>query len=220
MGDGFSSLQRQAIFWANDGLLCCCKCASLILDVLTWHQWLGARLQYLQCISNGDFAVLHYAIDVSMSCVSNISVEMMNICLWTQWSLHFCTFKVLSFWSPWVMIQIQWVSTLWVSYWIVMSKLWRNQIDVPNLWLIPVELIFAMLEQNSKGLHHCNIEMEVPKGVLNSVCYWSLMWCKIVQNVSSHFQFSARPSVGTVMTQMYAFPAWCFGCMWFQRHVP
>ena len=27
------------------------------------HRWLSARLQYLQCVSNGDTAVLHQAID-------------------------------------------------------------------------------------------------------------------------------------------------------------
>ena len=28
------------------------------------YRWLSARLQYLQCVSNGDTAVLHYAIDM------------------------------------------------------------------------------------------------------------------------------------------------------------
>ena len=28
------------------------------------YQWLGPRMQYLQCISNGDTAVLHYVIDI------------------------------------------------------------------------------------------------------------------------------------------------------------
>ena len=31
---------------------------------LSTYQWLSARLQYLQCISNGDTAVLHQAIDI------------------------------------------------------------------------------------------------------------------------------------------------------------
>ena len=30
------------------------------------YQWLSARLQYLQCGSNGDTAVLHWAIDMKM----------------------------------------------------------------------------------------------------------------------------------------------------------
>ena len=28
------------------------------------HRWLRARLQYLQCVSNGDTAVLHKAVDM------------------------------------------------------------------------------------------------------------------------------------------------------------
>ena len=36
---------------------------------MTSHWWLNARQQYLQCISNGDMAVLHKAIDTSfMAC--------------------------------------------------------------------------------------------------------------------------------------------------------
>ena len=36
----------------------------------TWcSQWLSARLQYLQCISNGDTAVLHWAIDIVVALV-------------------------------------------------------------------------------------------------------------------------------------------------------
>ena len=30
----------------------------------TWYQWLSAKLQYLHCISSGDTAVLHWAIDI------------------------------------------------------------------------------------------------------------------------------------------------------------
>ena len=30
------------------------------------HRWLGARIQYLQSVNNGDTVVLHYAIDIDM----------------------------------------------------------------------------------------------------------------------------------------------------------
>ena len=35
---------------------------------VTIEQWLSARLQYLQCISNGDVAVLHWTIDMQHVC--------------------------------------------------------------------------------------------------------------------------------------------------------
>ena len=42
----------------------------------TWiHHWLSARLQYLQCVSNGDIAVLHYGIDMRLNLISNHDIE-------------------------------------------------------------------------------------------------------------------------------------------------
>ena len=38
-----------------------------VTPVVIIHRWLSARLQYLQCVSNGDIAVLYYAIE--WSCV-------------------------------------------------------------------------------------------------------------------------------------------------------
>ena len=40
---------------------------TMELDIHRLNRWLSARLQYLQCISNGDTAVLHQAIDIYIS---------------------------------------------------------------------------------------------------------------------------------------------------------
>ena len=38
--------------------------SPITAKILSWYRWLSARLQYLQCVSNGDSAVLHWAIDM------------------------------------------------------------------------------------------------------------------------------------------------------------
>ena len=69
-------------------------------SVYSTHRWLGARLQYLHCISNGDTAVLHWAIDIFNSrestgfwhCVSIPSKHL--TCSW--WSVLSSKFMALS----------------------------------------------------------------------------------------------------------------------------
>ena len=52
----------------------CRSCVILYPYSSLSFRWLGSRLQYLQCISNGDIAVLHQAINVIIPCVAqNIS---------------------------------------------------------------------------------------------------------------------------------------------------
>ena len=46
----------------------CCGMLTLVLLGPGIYRWLSARLQYLHCISNGDTAVLHQAIDMSDIC--------------------------------------------------------------------------------------------------------------------------------------------------------
>ena len=52
--------------------------------VIKSHQWLSARLQYLQCVSTGDTAVLHQAFDtyINLNFSTTIFFCINNTCLW------------------------------------------------------------------------------------------------------------------------------------------
>ena len=56
------------------------------LGVGLWTYWLsGARLQYLQCVSKGDTAVLHWVIDMSVlvfcvTCIRPYRNHMLELC--------------------------------------------------------------------------------------------------------------------------------------------
>ena len=43
------------------------------------YRWFSTRLQYLQCVSNGDTAVLHYAIDMQyhnhVACILKMTIR-------------------------------------------------------------------------------------------------------------------------------------------------
>ena len=46
------------------------------------YQWLSARLQYLQCVSNGNTAVLHKTIDMFVSCSLQCTRRMLLLWYW------------------------------------------------------------------------------------------------------------------------------------------
>ena len=101
------------------------------------YRWLSARLQYLHCVSNGDTAVLHKAIDI------NISPKTKRL-----------TF-VLSSEHAWLVDSLNWIGrnahdgvikcNHFPRYWPFVRGIHRSPVDSPNKGQWRGALMFSLI---------------------------------------------------------------------------
>ena len=99
--------------WIGYGPICFILWSKSEGIPLLWYQWLSARMQYLQCISNGDTAVLHLTID-------------------TRWQSMVCCTPYWIWWKPFHDDVTIWKSFL--HYWLFWRGIHQSVIHFHHKW--------------------------------------------------------------------------------------